>query len=185
MCSRHPGNHIQMVWPFVRTGPSMICVCYVTTAEGRVYFTRGRLKSEMTPQNHQRSERKLHSSHSSAEEAPTNMAPISIKTVLISESVDPRCRSILEENGIRVTEKQNMKKDELIAEIKVRCGPSQRVPAAERYTTSPKLHQRSGDVLVSVRRLFQTAATASALMHRFDQRTVHVISRSLLRFSTA
>ncbi|KAL7385220.1 hypothetical protein ABVT39_017874 [Epinephelus coioides] len=46
------------------------------------------------------------------------MAPISIKTVLISESVDPRCRSILEENGIRVTEKQNMKKDELLAEIK-------------------------------------------------------------------
>lgn len=48
-----------------------------------------------------------------------NMAPISIKTVLISESVDPCCRSILEENGIRVTEKQNMKRDELIAEIKV------------------------------------------------------------------
>ncbi|XP_008326872.1 D-3-phosphoglycerate dehydrogenase [Cynoglossus semilaevis] len=46
------------------------------------------------------------------------MAPISIKTVLISESVDPRCRAILEENGIRVTEKQNMKKDELIAELK-------------------------------------------------------------------
>ncbi|XP_004557758.1 D-3-phosphoglycerate dehydrogenase [Maylandia zebra] len=46
------------------------------------------------------------------------MAPISIKTVLISESVDPRCKTILEENGIRVTEKQNMTKDELIAEIK-------------------------------------------------------------------
>ncbi|XP_020507110.1 D-3-phosphoglycerate dehydrogenase [Labrus bergylta] len=46
------------------------------------------------------------------------MAPISIKTVLISESVDPRCRAILEENGIRVTEKQNMKKDDLMAEIK-------------------------------------------------------------------
>lgn len=49
----------------------------------------------------------------------TKMAPISIKTVLISESVDPRCKTILEENGIRVTEKQNMTKDELIAEIKV------------------------------------------------------------------
>ncbi|KAM4559054.1 D-3-phosphoglycerate dehydrogenase [Odontesthes bonariensis] len=46
------------------------------------------------------------------------MAPISIKTVLISESVDPRCRAILEDNGIRVTEKQNMKKEELITEIK-------------------------------------------------------------------
>lgn len=50
-----------------------------------------------------------------------DMAPISITSVLISESVDPRCRAILEENGIRVTEKQNMKKDELIAEIKVRA----------------------------------------------------------------
>ncbi|XP_047226228.1 D-3-phosphoglycerate dehydrogenase [Girardinichthys multiradiatus] len=46
------------------------------------------------------------------------MAPICIRTVLISESVDPRCRAILEEHGIRVTEKQNMKKEELIAEIK-------------------------------------------------------------------
>ncbi|XP_026151095.1 D-3-phosphoglycerate dehydrogenase [Mastacembelus armatus] len=46
------------------------------------------------------------------------MAPIPIRTVLISDSVDPRCRAVLEENGIRVTEKQNMKNDELIAEIK-------------------------------------------------------------------
>ncbi|KAF7660295.1 hypothetical protein LDENG_00284960 [Lucifuga dentata] len=46
------------------------------------------------------------------------MAPISIKALLISESVDPRCREILEENGIRVTEKQNMTKEDLIAEIK-------------------------------------------------------------------
>ncbi|XP_069558635.1 D-3-phosphoglycerate dehydrogenase [Brachyistius frenatus] len=46
------------------------------------------------------------------------MAPISINSVLISESVDPRCRAILEENGIRVTEKQMMKKEELIAQIK-------------------------------------------------------------------
>ncbi|KAM4608972.1 D-3-phosphoglycerate dehydrogenase [Polymixia lowei] len=46
------------------------------------------------------------------------MAPISIKKVLISESVDPCCKSILEENGIHVTEKQNMKKDDLIMEIK-------------------------------------------------------------------
>lgn len=51
------------------------------------------------------------------------MAPIEIKSVLISESVDPRCRTILEENGIRVTEKQNMKKDELIAEIKASVTP--------------------------------------------------------------
>ncbi|XP_026231511.1 LOW QUALITY PROTEIN: D-3-phosphoglycerate dehydrogenase [Anabas testudineus] len=46
------------------------------------------------------------------------MAPISVKSVLISESVDPRCRTVLEENGIRVTEKQNMTKDALMAEIR-------------------------------------------------------------------
>lgn len=46
------------------------------------------------------------------------MAPVCIKSVLISESVDPRCRIILEENGIHVTEKQNMRKEDLIAEIK-------------------------------------------------------------------
>ncbi|XP_076026144.1 D-3-phosphoglycerate dehydrogenase [Genypterus blacodes] len=46
------------------------------------------------------------------------MAPVTIKSVLISESVNPRCREILEENGIQVTEKQNMKKEDLIAEIK-------------------------------------------------------------------
>lgn len=48
------------------------------------------------------------------------MAPISIKRILISESVDPCCKNILQENGIQVTEKQNMSKDDLIAEIKVR-----------------------------------------------------------------
>lgn len=46
------------------------------------------------------------------------MAPICIQSVLISESVDPGCKAILEENGIRVTEKQNMTKEGLIAEIK-------------------------------------------------------------------
>ncbi|CAB1346646.1 unnamed protein product [Coregonus sp. 'balchen'] len=46
------------------------------------------------------------------------MAPISIKRILISEIVDPCCKKILQENGIQVTEKQNMSKDDLIAEIK-------------------------------------------------------------------
>ncbi|XP_007260013.3 D-3-phosphoglycerate dehydrogenase [Astyanax mexicanus] len=46
------------------------------------------------------------------------MAPVSIRRVLISESVDPCCRAILQENGIEVTEKQNMSKDELISQIK-------------------------------------------------------------------
>ncbi|XP_026126992.1 D-3-phosphoglycerate dehydrogenase-like [Carassius auratus] len=45
------------------------------------------------------------------------MAPVSVKRVLISESVDPCCKTILLENGIEVTEKQQMTKEELIAEI--------------------------------------------------------------------
>ncbi|XP_052004733.1 D-3-phosphoglycerate dehydrogenase-like [Xyrauchen texanus] len=45
------------------------------------------------------------------------MAPVTVKRVLISESVDPCCKTILQENGIEVTEKQLMSKDELIAEI--------------------------------------------------------------------
>uniref|UniRef100_A0A8C2HVW1 D-3-phosphoglycerate dehydrogenase n=1 Tax=Cyprinus carpio TaxID=7962 RepID=A0A8C2HVW1_CYPCA len=45
------------------------------------------------------------------------MAPLSVKRVLISESVDPCCKTILKENGIEVTEKQQMTKEELIAEI--------------------------------------------------------------------
>ncbi|XP_051761423.1 D-3-phosphoglycerate dehydrogenase [Ctenopharyngodon idella] len=45
------------------------------------------------------------------------MAPVSVKRLLISESVDPCCKIILQENGIEVTEKQQMTKEELIAEI--------------------------------------------------------------------
>uniref|UniRef100_A0A9J7ZX87 D-3-phosphoglycerate dehydrogenase n=1 Tax=Cyprinus carpio carpio TaxID=630221 RepID=A0A9J7ZX87_CYPCA len=45
------------------------------------------------------------------------MAPVSVKRVLISESVDPCCKTILQENGIEVTQKQQMTKEELIAEI--------------------------------------------------------------------
>uniref|UniRef100_A0A3Q3VP23 phosphoglycerate dehydrogenase n=1 Tax=Mola mola TaxID=94237 RepID=A0A3Q3VP23_MOLML len=43
------------------------------------------------------------------------MAPISVASVLISDSVDPRCRAILEQHSIRVTERHNMKKEELMA----------------------------------------------------------------------
>lgn len=45
------------------------------------------------------------------------MAPVSVKSVLISESVDPCCKTILQENGIEVTEKHQMSKEELMAEI--------------------------------------------------------------------
>lgn len=49
----------------------------------------------------------------------TVMAPVLVKRVLISESVDACCKTILQENGIEVTEKQQMTKEELIAEIQV------------------------------------------------------------------
>uniref|UniRef100_A0A8C5F446 D-3-phosphoglycerate dehydrogenase n=1 Tax=Gadus morhua TaxID=8049 RepID=A0A8C5F446_GADMO len=39
-------------------------------------------------------------------------------TILISESVDPCCKKVLEENGIQVTEKLNLTKEDLISEIK-------------------------------------------------------------------
>lgn len=105
------------------------------------------------------------------------MAPISIKSVLISESVDPRCKSILEENGIRVTEKQNMKKDELMAEIKVRWFLSARSSLAAAA-------QRSGDLPV------RPSVRPSALLntrlpsvHRFDPCTGLI--RALLRSPAA
>ncbi|TSK92896.1 D-3-phosphoglycerate dehydrogenase [Bagarius yarrelli] len=46
------------------------------------------------------------------------MAPVAIKRVLISDSLDPCCKKILQENGIEVTEKTNLSKDELKAQIK-------------------------------------------------------------------
>ncbi|XP_064185956.1 D-3-phosphoglycerate dehydrogenase isoform X2 [Anguilla rostrata] len=46
------------------------------------------------------------------------MAMVSIKRILITESVDPCCTKILQDNGIQVAEKKTMTKDELIAEIK-------------------------------------------------------------------
>lgn len=48
----------------------------------------------------------------------SNMA-LCIKTVLISEPVDPGCAKILSENGVQVTTKVGLSKDELIEEIKV------------------------------------------------------------------
>ncbi|XP_053483244.1 D-3-phosphoglycerate dehydrogenase isoform X1 [Ictalurus furcatus] len=48
----------------------------------------------------------------------SEMAPVAIKRVLISESVDPCCKKILQENGVEVTERTNMNKDELKAQIK-------------------------------------------------------------------
>lgn len=44
---------------------------------------------------------------------------LSIKKVLISEPVDPGCARILSENGVEVTTKVGLSKDELIGEIKV------------------------------------------------------------------
>ncbi|XP_041120341.1 D-3-phosphoglycerate dehydrogenase-like [Polyodon spathula] len=46
------------------------------------------------------------------------MALATVRRILISETVDPCCKQILQENGIAVTEKQNLSKDELIDEMK-------------------------------------------------------------------
>lgn len=124
---------------------------------GGVRTKVGSLKSGITTQKSTREQRNFH--HSPAihqhqlplllQRADTrvDMAPISITSVLISESVDPRCRAILEENGIRVTEKQNMKKDELIAEIKVRAALRNvqprlpfTFPGNEKFCRSAELH---------------------------------------------
>ena len=47
------------------------------------------------------------------------MSRIVIKSILISEAVDPCCREVLQENGIRMTEKLNLSREDLISEIKV------------------------------------------------------------------
>jgi len=60
----------------------------------------------------------VHQAATEKENTACKMAPIDIKSILISESVDPCCKKILEENGIQVTEKPNMSKDDLMAELK-------------------------------------------------------------------
>ncbi|XP_053770809.1 D-3-phosphoglycerate dehydrogenase [Desmodus rotundus] len=45
------------------------------------------------------------------------MAFANLRKVLISDSLDPCCRKILQDGGLQVVEKQNMSKEELIAEL--------------------------------------------------------------------
>ncbi|XP_072500633.1 D-3-phosphoglycerate dehydrogenase-like isoform X2 [Notamacropus eugenii] len=45
------------------------------------------------------------------------MAFANLRKVLISDSLDPCCRQILEDGGLQVVEKQNLSKDELVAEL--------------------------------------------------------------------
>ena len=47
------------------------------------------------------------------------MAPISVSSVLICDGVDPRCRAVLEQHGVRATDRPKMTKEELMAAIKV------------------------------------------------------------------
>ncbi len=69
----------------------------------------------------------------------TGMAPVSVKRVLISESVDPCCKTILQENGIEVTEKQQMTKEELIAEIRVSVSSTEWLSSSA--ATSPEYQE--------------------------------------------
>ena len=45
------------------------------------------------------------------------MAFANLRKVLISDSLDPCCRKILQDGGLQVVEKQNLSKEELIAEL--------------------------------------------------------------------
>ncbi|KAK2506465.1 hypothetical protein MC885_018699 [Smutsia gigantea] len=45
------------------------------------------------------------------------MAFANLRRVLISDSLDPCCRKILQDGGLQVVEKQNLSKEELIAEL--------------------------------------------------------------------
>ena len=44
---------------------------------------------------------------------------LSLKKVLISDDIDPKCIQILQNNGIDVVKKTNMTKQQLISEIPV------------------------------------------------------------------
>ena len=48
-----------------------------------------------------------------------NMADL--RKVLISDSVDPKCKTTLEANGIQVTMNTKLSPSELVAEISVSC----------------------------------------------------------------
>lgn len=64
------------------------------------------------------------------------MAFANLRKVLISDSLDPCCRKILQDGGLQVVEKQNLSKEELIAELQVR-------PAGERQALSGILRGNS------------------------------------------
>lgn len=52
------------------------------------------------------------------------MALGKLQKVLISESLDPCCREILQAAGLQVLEKPGLSKEELLREIRVRQGCS-------------------------------------------------------------
>uniref|UniRef100_A0A8C0S2I4 Uncharacterized protein n=1 Tax=Canis lupus familiaris TaxID=9615 RepID=A0A8C0S2I4_CANLF len=56
------------------------------------------------------------------------MAFANLRKVLISDSLDPCCRQILQDGGLQVVEKQNLSKEELMAELRVRRAGGRREP---------------------------------------------------------
>lgn len=48
------------------------------------------------------------------------MALAKLSKVLISDSLDPCCREILQAGGLQVLEKPNLSKEELLTQVKVR-----------------------------------------------------------------
>ena len=59
------------------------------------------------------------------------MAFANLRKVLISDSLDPCCRKILQDGGLQVVEKQNMSKEELIAELQVMRAGGRQASSAE------------------------------------------------------
>uniref|UniRef100_A0ABI8A0P8 PHGDH n=1 Tax=Felis catus TaxID=9685 RepID=A0ABI8A0P8_FELCA len=60
------------------------------------------------------------------------MAFANLRKVLISDSLDPCCRKILQDGGLQVVEKQNLSKEELIAELQL-GNMTWRVPLPSRF----------------------------------------------------
>lgn len=63
------------------------------------------------------------------------MAFANLRKVLISDSLDPCCRKILQDGGLQVVEKQNLSKEELITELQVKEAGENEVFGASSFKT--------------------------------------------------
>ncbi|XP_038418338.1 neural Wiskott-Aldrich syndrome protein-like [Canis lupus familiaris] len=71
------------------------------------------------------------------------MAFANLRKVLISDSLDPCCRQILQDGGLQVVEKQNLSKEELMAELRVRRAGGRREPPSSAASLRKRRGQRA------------------------------------------